>query len=326
MSPFCRSFRFPVRRPVLVWHSRLVAVVVCCALALAADEKEAPISVKAEVNQAAITIGDPVEYTVTLRHPPTIQILSSIPAPPQDIFTLKKVEDIKRTEDKQIVEGKKFILTTFKLGEFILDPVQIQYRSADGKVGTLATDRLYLTVRSVAQGEEKKDIRGLKSVIHLAGSAAALFLVVVAVILGGFFFIYLRLRKRAGVIPAESQTVLSPEEEALSQLNRLFDSDLIRRGKIKEYYLKLSEILRSYFERRYQILAVESTTYEILRALMEKDFDSALRQKIEEVLSAADLAKFAKWIPEPSQIILLNQKSKQIVEESRPSEVSPRGV
>ena len=112
---------------------------------------------------------------------------------------------------------------------------------------------------------------------------------------------------------------------AFFNLNHLFDSDFLRRGKIKEYYLRLSEILRIYFERRFQILAIESTTYEIIRALRQKSIEPELIRKIAEVLEAADLAKFAKWIPEPSQILLLNQKSKQIVELAKPGEAS-RGV
>ena len=295
------------------------------ALGAETQSESSPLSVKAELNQAVITIGDPVEYTVTLRHAPSLQILSSIPAPAQDILKLKKTEDFKRTEDKQSVEGKKFTLTAFKLGEFILEPVQIQYRSG-GKVETLSTDPLYLTVKSVAQGEEKTDIRGVKSVIPFAGRPIVILLLLLAALGGACVFGYLRLRKRSREIPAGPETLLSPEEAALSRLNQLFDSDLIRRGKIKEYYLALSEILRAYFEGRYKILAIESTTYEILRALIEKDIDRALRQKIEEVLSAADLAKFAKWIPEPSQIIQLNQKSKQVIEESRPQEAIPRGI
>ena len=111
----------------------------------------------------------------------------------------------------------------------------------------------------------------------------------------------------------------------MNRLNKLFDSDYVRRGKIKEYYLQLSEILRNYLERRFQILAIESTTHEILRDLSGKEIDRPLRDLLKEVLEAADLAKFAKWNPDPPQIILLNQKSKQIVEMAQPKE-TPSGV
>ena len=87
--------------------------------------------------------------------------------------------------------------------------------------------------------------------------------------------------------------------------------------KKKEFKPRL---LREYFEKRFHILAVESTTYEILRSLGQTDVDPELRKKIAEVLESADLAKFAKWIPEPGQILQLNQQAKQVVELSRPKE------
>ena len=66
---------------------------------------------------------------------------------------------------------------------------------------------------------------------------------------------------------------------------------------------------------------MESTTYEIIKDLKDKEIDSVLRKKIQTVLEASDLAKFAKWKPEPAEIIALNKQSKQIVEEAAPKEV-----
>ena len=113
--------------------------------------------------------------------------------------------------------------------------------------------------------------------------------------------------------------LLSPEDEALLRLNRLFDSDLIARGKLKEYFLEFSEILRRYFERRFEILAVESTTSEIIRDLKAKEVSAALREKIQQVLDTADLVKFAKWRPSALEIQQLNRMAKAIVETVRPA-------
>lgn len=301
-----------------------------------AETKPAPppadISVKAEVNRASITIGDPLEYTVTIKRGPDIQILSQIPAPDTAILKVRKIQDINSKEGKKIIEGRNYTLTTFKLGDFILDPVSIQYRTGGGEPQTLTTDPIYISVKSVAEGDPKNDIRGLKRVLNLPKSVvAALSIGFLIALLVLTFLIYRRLRRKND--PEENQkSALSPEDEAIFNLNQLFDSDLIRRSKIKEYYLRLSEILRVYFERRYGILAVEYTTDEILKALKEKALSVELRIKIQEVLEAADLAKFAKWKPEPAEIIQINQKSKQIVDQSKPGPQpssdpeAPRGI
>ena len=288
-----------------------------CCYAFADESK---ISVKAEVNKAFITIGDPILYTIIIQHDPKIRILSDIQPPAQDILKLKKLEAIQKKEGPRIYEGKKFTLTAFSLGDFVLDPVTIEYQDTDGQKKTLQTDKIYITVKSVAEGEQKTDIRGIKSVIKIPAKFLPYIYSVGALLAILIIVVFWRRRKKAG-LQAEPELIRSIEDEALFQLNKLFDSDWLRRGKIKEYYLQLSEILRVYFERRYKIPAIEATTYEIHRALKEKELEPPLRELINEVLEAADLAKFAKWKPEPPQIIQLNQKAKQIIEMARPREI-----
>ncbi len=277
------------------------------------------ISVKASINKAAITIGDPVEYTITITRSSNVQLLSNIPSPDSDILKIKSIKDISEKEGPKTVEGKKFTLTTFRLGQFVLNPVLIQYKKGE-ETKMLTTEPIYLTVESVAKGETKVDIRGLKAVLNLpAGILLALLLILVMGLIAAGVFVF-RLFRRKAIEGETDKPAMSPEEEAMFNLNKLFDSDLLRRGKIKDYYLQLSEILRAYFERRFSILAIEYTTDEIMRALRQKELPRELRDKIEEVLQASDLAKFAKWTPEPAEIIQINQKSKQIVEMSAPKE------
>lgn len=293
----------------------------------AASEESTEVSVKAEVNRAEITIGDPVEYTVQIKHGADIKVLSQVPAPPAELFKIKKVEDLERKDGKQTVEGRKFTLTAFGLGEFVLDPVKIQYRAGDAAPKTIETNKIYITVKSVAKGEDKKDIRGIKATLVLIRKLGWILAVpVVLVLLLIAFLIYRKFRKNPELFLKPAEPRLSPEEEGLNGLNRLFDSDLMRRGKIKEYYLKLSGILRTYFERRFHILAGESTTFEILTQLSKKEIDRGLLEQIKEVLEWSDLAKFAKWAPEPAQVIFINQKSKQIIEAAKPAGEPSRGV
>lgn len=288
---------------------------------LAAGESE--LSVKAEIDKSVLTVGERVEYKVTVTHDPRIQVISQF-APAAGVFDLKEAHDFSEKVGKQIVEGRRFILAAYELGEFILEPVAIRYRTADGEEKTIETSRLYLTVQSMDAGKPKTDIRGSKGVLTLRPRwGRSLLLLLILLGLGGSVFLWRRVnRSQDG--PAIKEPPLSPEDEALLKLSRLFDSDLIREGRVKDYFLQLSQILRFYFERRFSIMAVESTTFEILESLHRKDLPNALEEKIRHVLDAADLAKFAKWAPLPVEIIQLNRMSRQIVEESRPKQdVSP---
>lgn len=276
------------------------------------------IRVKAEVDKAFLTIGDPVTYTVTIEHAPDIQILSSIPSPASDVLEIKKVEDLHHKKKKTVITGRKFILTTYKLGEFVLDPVTIRYRKDGQPEKTLLTNKLYLTVKSIAAGDPKEDIRDVKTVVPFKLRLGKwLWTLLTLALLAAGFLLFRALRKQK-ILAAPPPPPLTPEEEALLHLGELFESDLLKRGLIKFYYLRLSEILRIYFERRYKVLAVESTTMEILRALRPLHLDTALYQKIQYVLEASDLAKFAKWVPSAPEVLQLNKKSEEIVKDSVP--------
>ena len=288
---------------------------------LLAEPGDEPIMrVFAKVNRAELTIGDPVEYTVLIEHSPSIEILSQISPPDLDILKIQKIEDLYEEEETYISEGRKFTLTTFQLGEFILGPTLVSYRDENGILHSIRSNKLYVTVKSIAEGEEKTDIRAIKDVLSLESTLAryAVYgaLGILALLL--LFLIALRILRRKKEAILTPAAKLSPEEEALQRLNRLFESDLIRRGEYKLYHLELSETLKSYFERRLRIHALEATTIEIMRDMASKKLDSSLMDMTRKVLEGCDLAKFAKWRPQPTEIIQLNHQSKKIIETLSP--------
>lgn len=284
-----------------------------------AAESAEDIRVKAEVDKAFLTIGDPVTYTVTVEHAPDIQILSDFPAPSEDMLEIKSTEDINQKNRKTITTGRKFVLTAFRLGEFVLNPITVEYRKDGQSPKKIQTNKLYLNVRSIAAEVPKEDIRDVKSVVPFLWRFWKYVWTILglALILAGIWT-YRKLRQKALLSPKRGP-VLTPEEEALLHLRELFDSDFLRRGLVKAYYLRLSEILRTYFEKRYRMLAVESTTFEILQVLQPPKIEPALFEKIKYVLEISDLAKFAKWIPTPAEVLSINKKSEEIIRDSTPA-------
>ena len=131
----------------------------------AATESD-PVHVKAEIDKAFLTIGDLVTYTITIEHHPDTQILSSIPAPNEEFLEIKKSEDIYKKRKKAVLEGRKFTLAAYRVGEYILDPVVIRYRKmGENEEKTVQTNKLYLYVRSVAGDIPQEDIRDVKDVV-----------------------------------------------------------------------------------------------------------------------------------------------------------------
>ena len=72
--------------------------------------------------------------------------------------------------------------------------------------------------------------------------------------------------------------------------------ELWQKGEIKLYQSQLTEIIREYVGDRYNILAMESTTYEIIDKLKDK-LTTEQTTKLRKTLEIADLVKFAKAKP-----------------------------
>lgn len=79
---------------------------------------------------------------------------------------------------------------------------------------------------------------------------------------------------------------MSPIERAWAELDRLLGRGLPGRGKFKDFYVELTQVVRRYIQRKYGIKAPHMTTEEFLREAKPSD---ALR----EFLVSADMIKFA---------------------------------
>ncbi len=104
-------------------------------------------------------------------------------------------------------------------------------------------------------------------------------------------------RKSAETAVEEAPPPPLPEVWAFEALNQLEQKKLWQDGEVKAHYTELTGILREYLERRYGIHAMEQTSEEIVLQLEKQQLERALLQDTEQLLSVADLIKFAKADP-----------------------------
>jgi hypothetical protein len=94
--------------------------------------------------------------------------------------------------------------------------------------------------------------------------------------------------------PAPAVDLRTPEQAAQDELSALESSGLWAEGRHKDFYLRLSEIIRRYLERRRGIAATRLTTTELLRALRAQSDGRQAAALIKESIERGDLVKFAK--------------------------------
>lgn len=111
---------------------------------------------------------------------------------------------------------------------------------------------------------------------------------------------------------------LTPYEEAIDRLHKLKKQNLPAKGKTKEYYTKLTGVLRSYLNRQFQIRTYEKTSAEIL---LQVDNDEKLSQFVSllrPILETSDFVKFAKVNPGEEENSKNMSDAERFVELTRP--------
>ncbi|MDE6772339.1 MAG: cell wall anchor protein, partial [Muribaculaceae bacterium] len=126
----------------------------------------------------------------------------------------------------------------------------------------------------------------------------------------------LRRYKKEGTV-LKKKPEPTPYEEAIRNLRELKTRNLWEQGMEKEYFTRLTDILRIYLDKRFGINAMEMTSREIMDCLYDSDVKDK-RDYVRQILSVADFVKFAKVRPLPADNIAAYDNAVRFVEETKP--------
>lgn len=109
-----------------------------------------------------------------------------------------------------------------------------------------------------------------------------------------------------------------PYDQAKRLLAILREEHLWEKGRDKEYYSELTDILRRYIARRFDINAMEMTSGQLLRALGAIPGLASEIPSVKAVLDTADFVKFAKMQPKPDVNVKAYEATDSFIETTRP--------
>jgi hypothetical protein len=258
-----------------------------------------PVEVEARVDRASITIGDRLNYRLVARHAAGYQVELPAPGLGLEAFEIKEHEqlDRRRLADGRVEVGRAFVLSTFTTGTYVIPAQAVRYRGPGGSAGEVQTSPIRIEVRSILPADAK-DIRGLHGPAEIPPDRGRLLkLGLAGLVLGAAIAVYRIWRHRRLQPAAPTAPVLPPYEQAKLELEALARGPLLAAGEVKAFYVRLTEILRGYLGRRFEIDALVETTSELLAALTARPLAGEPLAIVSELMEVADLVKFAKHVP-----------------------------
>ena len=290
------------------------------------------VNVSAELEPSFVEIGDTATLTIAVDYPDTVKI--GLFAPKDS--TIAGFDVIGVSLDSVVRKGDvlhqeiHYKLAYFDIHDNLIPPLGAVVIHSDNSADTILTQPIRISFISLL-GDTATDSLDIKDVkpprpvkfnYKRFAMNGLLAVAIVIVILG--ILSYLHLRKRGISIVEFIAPRKPPWEIALMQLDALAESDLLKTGEFKEYFDKLTDILRQYIEGRFGISALELSTTETMENLRDAtlDIDRILAARFidttEELLRRADMIKFAKVKPDISIGLQDWQKVKELIEETIP--------
>ena len=215
------------------------------------------------------------------------------------------IDSIKLKTDKVKVE-QRLIITAFEEGMYYIPPQPFALKSNFGR-DTVFSKASYLQVVGVAIDTTGviRDISGVqRAPIIWRDFLPLIILLAIALITLLIVFIVRKWKRNKGLLPILEKPAEPAHIIALRELDKLKAQKLWQQQQLKEYYSRLTSIIRTYIENRYGILALEKPSSEIL---VEIRFMGLAKQinltEFEGLLNLADMVKFAKGEANPEDNI-----------------------
>jgi len=290
----------------------LVLLAACAAGSLG---RAAAVGFELSASTSTVMLGAPVEISGSALVPAGSVLTLALSEPSTGPFEL--LESQVGAHPEAAPAGQQRIpirlkVAAFELGALTFPPLPWRLKASGGAQESITSPPVPLTVVPPESAKTALNIRDIKG--PLSPSAWPWILAALAVLCAVLYPLHrmLRAKGRSPEQAAGPPDTRTPEQKALDDLDALPALGL----PVKEFYDRVSDILRLYLSRRYGVDALQMTTHDLLRALRDTADSDAARMPTKALLDRCDLAKFARYAPADSERQRDLEAAKDIVRRS----------
>ena len=276
--------------------------------------------VRTEVDTTRIRIGEQIQYTISVDK----DSIKSVFFPKLNLDSLHKLEVVEALDVDSVRNRifRKYLITSFDSGSYVIPPQSVMIDDISH-----LTDSIYIDVLNVAVDTTKQKLYPIKTIkkepYTFDDFKKYLWWLLGLLALIGLIWYLLKRRKPKEEVK-EVKPAIPPFELAKKRLKELDSKQLLQQNRVKQYYVELTDILRSFIEDDLHIPALESTTDELMETITDFNSSSHLDipketlDKLNRLLKDADLVKFAKMKPLPNEVDVHRNIAEKIIEDLHP--------
>lgn len=219
--------------------------------------------------------------------------------------------------EKQIEQ--RLVVTAYEPGMRYIPPQPFILNTPAGS-DTIYSTPGYLQVDSIAI-DTTGMIRDIKKVEWIMPTPRDFIPFMIALGIMGliaFLIIYFWPGSRERILKNSSKIFEPAHIVALRELDKLKAQKLWQQKQTKEYYSRLTAIIRTYIEQQFGLRAMEETTAEIIKDIQNNNLENKLNiNDLQKLLSLADLVKFARGEAQPEENIEHLERAYDFIKSSR---------
>jgi hypothetical protein len=300
-------------------------------LALTVSLKGQDVIVNARPEKPQILIGDQIHFSVSATVPGDTRVRFSVS---RDTLADKVIVLGKPTRDSVVLaNGNKtvtdnYLITCYDSGNYVIKPFVAEVsKGGMTKQYISNVSALSVAVPVRAASDTSKDIYDIVGPKNAPVTfREVLPWIIITLVIALIVWLLARFLPRTplGRFVKKEKPAEPAHKIAYRELDKLRQEELWQKGEIKEYYSRLSDILRRYIDGRFGIQSPELTTDETVRKLQRSGLvKNDILSIVKVILSDSDMVKFAKYVPGEEINKSSMDDATRFVDLTRPYEPSP---
>lgn len=257
------------------------------------------------MDSTSFLIGDQVSMQIIVNVPVGNTVTFPILG---EVFDIEKIEIIEE-KDRELIKGdvndtykQTVTLTAWEPGSYQIPELTFAYKQNDVLV-EIKSAALMLTVLSPQVTGDSTYVADIKTILaeeanfldylHYFFTHPVVLAILILLLAFLVFYAFMQYKNEAKIVPPKT-----PEEIALEQLEILKANNYLEQNQFKTFHTSISFILRTYINKRFEIMALERPASEFMPKIKGHNLlKKSLFEEFQTVIEHADLIKYAKASP-----------------------------